>query len=105
MLLASAKRIQALILEEMALDSRSRAELKEVLLNTAESLHLGALQSTKKAFGERNVQTAKHYGNLGRVYQSLGKCKVHIAGKIRYTNIRGYCYVFVGGFRKRKECI
>ena len=25
-----------------------------------------------KAFGEKNVQTSKHYGNLGRLYQSMG---------------------------------
>lgn len=24
-----------------------------------------------RAFGEMNVQTAKHYGNLGRLYQSM----------------------------------
>lgn len=78
LLLASAKRINALILEEIALDSTSSPLSKQNLLFKAECLHLSALQSAKEAFGERNVQTAKHYGNLGRVYQSMRKCKVHI---------------------------
>jgi len=25
----------------------------------------------RQTFGEGNVQTAKHYGNLGRLYQSM----------------------------------
>ena len=39
------------------------------LLSEAESLHLFALQLATSSFGECNVQTAKHYGNLGRLYQ------------------------------------
>ena len=31
-----------------------------------------------KAFGINNVQTAKHYGNLGRLYQSMRKYKVQL---------------------------
>uniref|UniRef100_A0AAY5E895 Amyloid beta precursor protein (cytoplasmic tail) binding protein 2 n=1 Tax=Electrophorus electricus TaxID=8005 RepID=A0AAY5E895_ELEEL len=58
LLLASSKRVKALILEEIAHD-----------------LHLSSLQLAKKAFGEFNVQTAKHYGNLGRLYQSMRKFK------------------------------
>ncbi|CAB1348319.1 unnamed protein product [Coregonus sp. 'balchen'] len=41
----------------------------------AYDLHLSSLQLAKKAFGEFNVQTAKHYGNLGRLYQSMRKFK------------------------------
>ncbi|KAG8122619.1 hypothetical protein E2320_018101 [Naja naja] len=41
----------------------------------AHDLHLSSLQLAKKAFGEFNVQTAKHYGNLGRLYQSMRKFK------------------------------
>ena len=37
----------------------------------AEKLHLIALRLSKNAFGEKNVQVAKHYGNLGRLYQSM----------------------------------
>ncbi|EEC17473.1 amyloid binding protein, putative, partial [Ixodes scapularis] len=33
------------------------------------------LASSKRAFGEMNVQTAKHYGNLGRLYQSMRRFK------------------------------
>ncbi|XP_076393487.1 protein interacting with APP tail-1 isoform X1 [Megachile rotundata] len=75
LLLASAKRINALILEEIALDNESTPLLKQSLLFKAECLHLSALQSAEEAFGEQNVQTAKHYGNLGRVYQSMRKFK------------------------------
>lgn len=48
------------------------------LLSLAEQLHLTALKLTKAAFGEMNVQTAKHYGNLGRLYQSMRKFEVRI---------------------------
>lgn len=43
------------------------------LLIEAEELHQSALKITIEAFGEDNVQTAKHYGNLGRLYQSMAK--------------------------------
>lgn len=46
------------------------------LLSEAEQLHQSALKITIDAFGEVNVQTAKHYGNLGRLYQSMGKYQV-----------------------------
>lgn len=39
----------------------------------SESLHQSALELSLEAFGEVNVQTAKHYGNLGRLYQSMQK--------------------------------
>lgn len=48
------------------------------LLIEAEELHQSALKITIEAFGEVNVQTAKHYGNLGRLYQSMGKYSVII---------------------------
>ena len=37
----------------------------------SEKLHLCALQLAVTSFGECNVQTAKHYGNLGRLYQTM----------------------------------
>lgn len=43
------------------------------MLEEAEALHQSALKITIDAFGEDNVQTAKHYGNLGRLYQSMAK--------------------------------
>lgn len=82
LLLASAKRVKALILEEIALDSASSPTSEERLLFQAECLHMSALHLVKKAFGEMNVQTAKHYGNLGRLYQSMRKYKVHIEHQI-----------------------
>lgn len=41
------------------------------LLNLALNLHNNSLDLALKEFGERNVLTAKHYGNLGRLYQTL----------------------------------
>lgn len=70
LLLASSKRVKALILEEIAIDNHDKAVEKR-LLSEAEELHMSALQLARKAFGEMNVQTAKHYGNLGRLYQSM----------------------------------
>ncbi|KAJ0176396.1 hypothetical protein K1T71_007575 [Dendrolimus kikuchii] len=74
LLLASAKRVKALILEEIALDTPAGQDMSEpTLLEESESLHKAALSLSMMAFGEKNVQTAKHYGNLGRLYQSMQK--------------------------------
>lgn len=45
---------------------RSTDSRRKELLTVAENLHLSALALSQEAFGEKNVQTAKHYGNLGR---------------------------------------
>lgn len=73
LLLASAKRVKALILEEIALDMREASNqiVRDKLLIESEQLHTEALTLSHKSFGENNVQTAKHYGNLGRLYQSM----------------------------------
>lgn len=73
LMLASAKRVKALILEEIALDMLRGHDwsLQEQYFHEAEQLHVTALKLSRKAFGEKNVQTAKHYGNLGRLYQSM----------------------------------
>lgn len=55
--------------------SNSFSEYQNLLIE-AEELHQSALKITIDAFGEVNVQTAKHYGNLGRLYQSMGKYQV-----------------------------
>ncbi|KAI1301236.1 Amyloid protein-binding protein 2 [Halotydeus destructor] len=70
LLLASAKRIKALIIEEIAIDHSDKVE-EVKMLRESEELHVSALEMAMKAFGEENVQTAKHYGNLGRLYQSM----------------------------------
>lgn len=77
LMLASAKRVKALILEEIALDNMASQNLTDFdgLLIESEELHQSALQLSLEAFGEINVQTAKHYGNLGRLYQSMTKFK------------------------------
>jgi len=72
LLLASSQRVLALILEEIAIDHSDKAYGKN-LLHRAEELHLSALNLAIRSFGEMNVQTAKHYGNLGRLYQSMEK--------------------------------
>ncbi|XP_078362508.1 amyloid protein-binding protein 2-like isoform X1 [Oculina patagonica] len=70
LLLASSKRVKALILEEIAIDTPIRQKEEEILKD-AQELHLASLELARKSFGENNVQTAKHYGNLGRLYQSM----------------------------------
>merc|ERR1712008_36654 len=64
----------ALILEEIAIDELANPVDKiasKGMLAHAEKLHLSAVSLSTKAFGEKNVQTAKHYGNLGRLYQTM----------------------------------
>ncbi|XP_071848828.1 amyloid protein-binding protein 2-like [Apostichopus japonicus] len=74
LLLASSRRVKALILEELAIDSDDK-QRESKLLQEAHDLHSSSLNLAIKAFGEFNVQTAKHYGNLGRLYQSMKKYK------------------------------
>lgn len=69
--LASAKRVKALLLEEIALDKMADGVDDEGLLEQSEDLHKFALQLSLEVFGEVNVQTAKLYGNLGRLYQTM----------------------------------
>lgn len=73
--LASTHRVKALILEEMAIDMRHQAnqETRDKFFITAETLHKEALDVSLEFFGKINVHTAKHYGNLGRLYQSMNR--------------------------------
>ncbi|KAJ9574870.1 hypothetical protein L9F63_007965, partial [Diploptera punctata] len=73
LMLASVKRVKALILEEIALDTMINNSGMNILLSKAEDLHMSALNLAMATFGEKNVQTAKHFGNLGRLYQSMKK--------------------------------
>lgn len=84
LMLASTKRVKALILEEIALDNERSPLSEQDLLLKSEHLHLSALQLAKTAFGEKNVQTAKHYGNLGRLYQSMRKYAVCFKKSINF---------------------
>lgn len=70
LLVASAQRVLALILEEIAIDLTDKTK-SDNMLARAEELHLSAVRLSIGAFGEKNVQTAKHYGNLGRLYQTM----------------------------------
>ncbi|XP_054728850.1 amyloid protein-binding protein 2 [Anastrepha obliqua] len=74
LMLASAKRVKALLLEEIALDKLAEGGVDEDgLLRQSEELHNFALKLSLEMFGEVNVQTAKHYGNLGRLYQTMNR--------------------------------
>ncbi|XP_017019073.1 amyloid protein-binding protein 2 isoform X2 [Drosophila kikkawai] len=73
LMLASAKRVKALLLEEIALDKMADGMDEEDLLLQSEELHNFALLLSLETFGEVNVQTAKHYGNLGRLYQTMNR--------------------------------
>ncbi|XP_033169802.1 amyloid protein-binding protein 2 [Drosophila mauritiana] len=73
LMLASAKRVKALLLEEIALDKMADGIDEEDLLLQSEELHNFALILSLQVFGEVNVQTAKHYGNLGRLYQTMNR--------------------------------
>ena len=92
----------ALILEEIAIDMLDEAKEKE-LLQEAEGLHLQSLELSRKAFGELNVQTAKHYGNLGRLYQSMKQYTVRTSAFIATLDPvqvpTSWCLC-----RKRKRC-
>ncbi|XP_043680411.1 amyloid protein-binding protein 2 isoform X2 [Vespula pensylvanica] len=87
-MLASAKRVKALILEEIALDNAPMPLSEQTLLQKSECLHLSALQLSKTTFGEINVQTAKHYGNLGRLYQSMRKFEEAEAMHLKSISIK-----------------
>lgn len=72
LLLASSKRVKALVLEEIAIDR----DLEDEKLKEAQILHLDSLILAKQAYGDDNVQIAKHFGNLGRLYQSMRRYDV-----------------------------
>lgn len=76
--LASAKRVKALLLEEIALNKMAEGADDEGLLKQSEDLHKFALQLSLEVFGEVNVQTAKLYGNLGRLYQTMNRFEASI---------------------------
>lgn len=96
---ASAKRVKALILEEIALDTMAAGNTNDEsghqMLKESEELHLAALQLSLEAFGEVNVQTAKHYGNLGRLYQSMTQFekaeRMHQKAIKIKTDLLGHC--------------
>ncbi|KAA3675241.1 uncharacterized protein DEA37_0007217 [Paragonimus westermani] len=67
---ASANRVKALIIEEIAIDDNDAVRTKEYLA-CARDLHMQSLNLCERTFGLWNIQTAKHFGNLGRLYQSM----------------------------------
>lgn len=72
--LASVKKIKALILEEIGLDSHDLVIQKKLFLE-AKELHSYALRFADETFGTYNMYTAKCHGNLGRLFQSMNKYK------------------------------
>lgn len=100
--LASAKRVKALILEEIALEEvtmleqvgeNDRRAAHHRLLLESEELHQSALRLSLDAFGEVNVQTAKHYGNLGRLYQSMTKYDVSTTASLSLSLFGMYLHM------------
>ncbi|KFM68064.1 Amyloid protein-binding protein 2, partial [Stegodyphus mimosarum] len=87
LLWASPKRVKALIIEEIALDSNDKV-VQQCLFYEAEDLHLCALHLVQEYFGEMNVLTARHYANLGRLYQSMKKYKDSQALQLRAIAIK-----------------
>lgn len=87
LLLSSSKRVKALILEEIAIDNEDKS-VREPLLREARELHVQSLTLAINAFGESNVQTAKHYGNLGRLYQSMHEFKQAEAHHLKAIEIK-----------------
>lgn len=85
----------ALILEEIAIDSHNK-EVEDKLLTEAQELHLQSLALARKAFGENNVQTAKHYGNLGRLYQSMHRYTVTVLMPLLMLNCMYQCFFLSG---------
>ena len=69
--------LSALILEEIGIDCNNKDEERK-MFEEALSLHLSTLEQARQAFGEENVQTAKHYGNLGRLFQSMKRYEVRV---------------------------
>lgn len=66
MLVFHARRVVALIIEELALFQHFNQDLMDEAL----SIHLGGLEVAKVVFGECSLVVSKYYGNLGRLYQA-----------------------------------
>lgn len=99
-------------MEEIALDNFAIGDNTSEylnLLNEAEGLHQSALKITIDAFGEDNVQTAKHYGNLGRLYQSMTRYDVSMQSSKAFDFYYEYYSIVLIRFkflsiRKPKSC-
>eukprot|EP00051_Salpingoeca_urceolata_P011150 m.137673 g.137673 ORF g.137673 m.137673 type:complete len:751 (+) comp17003_c0_seq1:181-2433(+) len=66
--LCSSNRVKALIMEEMAVYTDPP---NPRLLDAALKLHKEGFQVSVQVFGPRSLTTAKYYGNLGRLYQTM----------------------------------
>ena len=74
LMVASSQRVLALVLEEIAIDMLPDNKAKSSqMLARAEELHLSAVKLTTQAFGEKNVQSAKHYGNDNKYVGKIRK--------------------------------
>ncbi|OBS67320.1 hypothetical protein A6R68_04149, partial [Neotoma lepida] len=78
LLLASSKRVKALILEEIAIDCHNK-ETEQRLLQEAHDLHLSSLQLAKKAFGEFNEAEEMHIKAIQIKEQLLGQEDYEVA--------------------------
>lgn len=88
LMVASSQRVLALVLEEIAIDMLDNKAKSSEMLARAEELHLSAVKLTTSAFGEENVQSAKHYGNLGRLYQTMKRFEEAEAMHLKAIDIK-----------------
>ncbi|KJE89488.1 hypothetical protein CAOG_00949 [Capsaspora owczarzaki ATCC 30864] len=70
---AFAQRVLGLIKEEMGIDVSDEFEpgRRQLLLDESKQLQTAGLGSCLEVFGEESLITAKYYGNLGRLFQTL----------------------------------
>lgn len=86
--LVDVKRIIALHLEEMAIDT-DNLKKKHKFLDKALELHTMAVNIVKDTLkSEENLQVAKHYSNLGRLYQTMKKYDLSESFHLRSIEIK-----------------
>ena len=71
--IGSSLRVLALINEEITIDRRPRRIKDDPMILRAEEIHFFALNLSCSIFGDNSIEMAKHYGNLGRLYQTMGR--------------------------------
>ncbi|XP_053208377.1 amyloid protein-binding protein 2-like [Panonychus citri] len=89
-LLINVFRIKALIIEEMAIDNVDIVGKTEMLME-ANQLHREALKISRNILGEENLQTAKNYSNLGRLYQTMHRYEESEMLQLRSIEIKEKC--------------
>eukprot|EP01135_Chromosphaera_perkinsii_P000890 Nk52_evm53s152 gene=Nk52_evmTU53s152 len=86
--IAHAFRIAALIIEECAIDLEPMDNRKSWMLENSLKLHEQSLSICTHILGNTNISTAKAYGNLGRLYQTLGQNEMAEANHKKCINLK-----------------